>query len=55
MIDRNLFSRLAAYSQSPHKQSLEYFCTELIAHFFNEDVVFRRRLRPVASDEGEMD
>lgn len=52
MKDRNLFSRLAAYSQSPHKQSLENFCTELIAHFFNEDVVFRRRfLRTIFTDQ----
>lgn len=35
MKDRNLFSRLAAYSQNPQKQSLENFVTELLAHFFN--------------------
>ena len=44
MTDPNLFSRLAGYSQNPQKQSIENFCTELLAHFFNHDVVFKRRL-----------
>ena len=52
MSGTNLFSRLSAYSQNPHKLSIENFCTELLAHFFNQDPVFRRRfLKVIFSDQ----
>jgi len=47
----NLFSRLSGYSQNPKKRSIENFTTELLAYFFNHDLIFRRRfLRVVFSD-----
>ncbi len=39
----NLFSRLAGYSQNPRKLSIENFCTEMLAHLFNHDPIFRQR------------
>lgn len=51
MKDRNLFSRLAAYSQNPQKQSLENFVTELLAHFFNVSGVFRRKFLGTIFDD----
>lgn len=43
----NLFSRLAGYSQNPQKLSIENFCTEMLAHLFNHDPIFRRRFLEV--------
>lgn len=51
MTDPNLFSRLAAYSQNPLKQNIENFCTELLAYFFNHDVVFKRRFLAVVFND----
>ena len=51
MSGTNLFSNLAGYSQNPRKLSIENYCTELLAHCFNNDPVFRRRfLKVVFSD-----
>ena len=50
----NLFSRLAGYSQNPNKRSIENFCTELLAHFFNNDLVFRRRFLKVVFASKQM-
>src|ERR1035437_3066341 len=48
----NLFSRLAEYSQNPRKLSIENFTTELLAHLFNQDPVFRRRfLKVIVPDQ----
>lgn len=49
--ETNLFSRLSGYSQNPGKRSIENFCTELLAHFFNNDTVFRRRFLRVIFDD----
>jgi hypothetical protein len=46
----NLFTQLAGYSLNPHKRSIENFTTELLAHFFNSDLVFRRRFLAVIFD-----
>ena len=54
MTGANLFSRLAGYSQNPEKLSIENFCTELLAYFFNKDFVFRRRFLRVIFDDGRM-
>jgi hypothetical protein len=43
----NLFSRLAGYSLNSNKLSKENFCTEVLAHLFNCDPVFRRRFLEV--------
>lgn len=43
----NLFSRLAGYSQNPQKLSIENVCTEILAHLFNCDPIFRRRFLKV--------
>jgi hypothetical protein len=52
MSSTNLFSRLAGYSQNPRKLSIENFCTELLAYFFNQDLIFRRRfLKVIFSDQ----
>jgi len=50
----NLFSRLASYSLNPQKLSLENFTTELIAHFFNSNAVFRRRIVPLLFSDQRM-
>jgi len=50
----NLFSRLAAYSQNPKKLSIENYCTELLAHCFNNDLVFRRRFLDVVFADWRM-
>lgn len=50
----NLFSRLAAYSLNPQKLGLENFTTELLAHFFNANVVFRRRFVPLLFEDQRM-
>jgi len=47
MSQTNLFTQLAGYSLNRQKRSIENFTTELLAHFFNEDVVFRRRFLTV--------
>jgi hypothetical protein len=47
MSQTNLFTQLAGYSLNPQKRSIENFTTELLAHFFNDDVVFRRRFLAV--------
>lgn len=54
MSETNLFSQLAGYSLSPHKRSLENFTTELLAHFFNDDVVFRRRFLDIVMTDQRM-
>lgn len=54
MSQTNLFSRLAGYSQNPGKRSIENFCTELLAHFFNNELVFRRRFLEVIFDDQRM-
>jgi hypothetical protein len=50
----NLFTRLAAYSQNPKKLSIENYCTELLAHCFNNDLVFRRRFLNVIFGDWRM-
>lgn len=50
----NLFSNLAGYSQNPRKLSIENYCTELLAHCFNNDFVFRRRFLRVVFDDRRM-
>jgi hypothetical protein len=50
-MNEGLFSRLASYSQNPHKKSVENFTTEVIAYLINEDPVFRRAfLRHLIAD-----
>ena len=50
----HLFSCLAEYGQNPLKRSTENFTTELLAHLFNLDLVFRRRFLKVVFPDQRM-
>lgn len=54
MSQTNLFTQLAGYSLNPHKRSIENFTTELLAHFFSNDLVFRRRFLLVLFEDKRM-